>query len=82
MSDEREYDSLTLVGYSEPDYSIERNDRGEQHSVELPGLYRVGFLADGHFVEIFATKAGALNSSAAQAARKRRDESQSQSPEQ
>jgi hypothetical protein len=71
MSDEQTYQPLELVGYRVPDYTTETAGDGTKHAVELPGIYRIGVLVEGHFVEVTAFKAGLLTNSAAQAAQGR-----------
>lgn len=69
MSDEYTHTGLEVVGLHEPDYSVDPAGDGTVKRTELPGIYRVGVLIDGVFHEITSFKAGALNSSRAQAAR-------------
>lgn len=55
---EPQYDSIQLVGLHEPDYSMEPNADGGRDRADLPGLYSVGFLANGKFTKIATVKAG------------------------
>jgi hypothetical protein len=54
------YDTLTLVGLHEPDYSLEDDGQGGLKRVELPGMYTVGFVKDGAFVRIYSRKAAGM----------------------
>jgi hypothetical protein len=53
-----QYDSLNLVGLHEPDFSVETDESGHKFKVPLPGMYRIGAMVGGQFVQIASVKAG------------------------
>jgi hypothetical protein len=53
-----QYDSLQLVGFHEPDASLENGPDGNKVSEPLPGLYSVGVVLGGKFVSFASFKAG------------------------
>jgi len=59
MADEQ-YDKLELVGYHEPDVSMEQDANGIKRPVDLPGMYSVGVHVGGRFLTLAHFKAGNL----------------------
>jgi hypothetical protein len=57
---EPQYSNLQLVGYQEPDFSVETDESGHKFKVPLPGMYHFGVQLGDKFVEIAAVKAGNL----------------------
>lgn len=57
---EQEFESLSLVGKHEPDYSTEVDGDGNKRKVQLPGLYHVGFVRNGAFHTLYTLKHGGL----------------------
>jgi hypothetical protein len=55
---EQKYDAIKLVGLHEPDSTMNTNADGVREKGNLPGLYSVGFEANGRFVKIATVKAG------------------------
>lgn len=55
-----EYDKIDLVGYHEPDSSLEVGPDGQKHAVPLPGQYHVGVVVGGKFLPLAGFKAGNL----------------------
>ena len=63
MPDERTYDDgLQLVGWREADHTT---DPSSGEHTELPGIYHIGALVDGVYVELTQVKAGYLSNSTA-----------------
>ena len=57
---DQSFDTLQLAGRRVPDYSIETDETGDKHKVELPGFFEVGFVLGGVFRPIYTMKAAGL----------------------
>lgn len=57
---ESEFTTLNLVGRRVPDYSVETDQNGHKQTVELPGMFEVGFVIEGVFRPIHTMKAAGL----------------------
>lgn len=55
-----DYENIDLVGYHEPDSSLEVGPDGSKVSVPLPGIYHVGVVVGGKFLPLAGFKAGNL----------------------
>lgn len=75
-----DFEDLKLVGYHEPDFSMEPQPDGTKAKRDLPGHYHVGIMVDGVFRRIDSFKAAKFMSRREQA-RKSQGE-QPQQPDQ